>query len=63
MKSLLRGETQPERALIALVPHTTSLRCSRFEVPLSVQFLRFGVFDAQSLVTDSACEGLRFCAA
>jgi mRNA-degrading endonuclease toxin of MazEF toxin-antitoxin module len=51
MKFSLRGEARSERALVVLVPHTTSLRNSRFEVPLPVQFLRFGVFDAQSLVT------------
>jgi mRNA-degrading endonuclease toxin of MazEF toxin-antitoxin module len=51
MKSLLRGEARPERALVALVPHTTSLRNSRFEVPLAVQFLRPCAFDVQRLVT------------
>lgn len=40
-----------ERTLVTLVPHTTSLRNSRFEVPLPVQFLRPGAFDVQSLVT------------
>jgi len=40
-----------DRALATLVPHTTSPRQSRFEVTVSVSFLRTGVFDAQSLVT------------
>jgi mRNA interferase MazF len=40
-----------DRALVTLVPHTTSPRQSRFEVTVSVPFLRAGVFDAQSLVT------------
>jgi mRNA interferase MazF len=40
-----------DRALVTLVPHTTSPRQSRFEVSVSVQFLRTGVFDAQNLVT------------
>ena len=40
-----------DRALVALVPHTTSVRGSRFEVPVPVPFLRAGAFDAQSLVT------------
>jgi len=40
-----------DRALVTLVPHTTSPRQSRFEVAVSVPFLRVGVFDAQSLVT------------
>jgi mRNA interferase MazF len=40
-----------DRALVTLVPHTTSPRQSRFEVSASVPFLRAGVFDAQNLVT------------
>jgi mRNA interferase MazF len=40
-----------DRALATLVPHTTSARNSRFEVSVSVPFLKAGVFDAQSLVT------------
>jgi mRNA interferase MazF len=40
-----------DRALATLVPHTTSLRGSRFEVGLKIRFLREGGFDAQSLVT------------
>jgi mRNA interferase MazF len=40
-----------DRALITLVPHTTSPRGSRFEVDAQVRFLKKGVFDAQNLVT------------
>jgi mRNA interferase MazF len=40
-----------DRALVTLVPHTTSPRQSRFEAAVSVSFLRVGVFDAQNLVT------------
>lgn len=40
-----------DRALVTLVPHTTSLRNSRFEVALPVRFLKPGGFDAQNLVT------------
>jgi mRNA interferase MazF len=40
-----------DRALVTLVPHTTSPRQSRFEAAVSVSFLRAGVFDAQNLVT------------
>src|SRR5580765_807968 len=40
-----------DRALVTLVPHTTSPRHSRFEASVSVPFLRAGVFDAQSLIT------------
>ena len=40
-----------DRALVTLVPHTTSPRQSRFEAAISVPFLRAGVFDAQNLIT------------
>ena len=40
-----------DRSLVTLVPHTTSVRGSRFEVPLKVRFLKEGAFDAQNLVT------------
>lgn len=40
-----------DRALIALVPHTTSIRGSRFEVAVPKQFLKAGAFDVQGLVT------------
>jgi mRNA interferase MazF len=40
-----------DRALVTMVPHTTSARGSRFEAAVSVPFLRTGVFDAQNLVT------------
>ena len=40
-----------DRALVTLIPHTTSPRGSRFEVEILKQFLKEGVFDAQNLVT------------
>ena len=40
-----------DRALVTLVPHTTSPRQSQFEAAVSVSFLRVGVFDAQNLIT------------
>jgi mRNA interferase MazF len=40
-----------DRALITLVPHTTSVYGSRFEVDVQARFLKSGVFDAQNLVT------------
>jgi mRNA interferase MazF len=40
-----------DRALVTMVPHTTSARGSRFEASVSVPFLRAGAFDAQNLVT------------
>ncbi len=40
-----------DRALATLVPHTTSLRGSRFEVKVKNKFLREGVFDVQNIIT------------
>jgi len=40
-----------DRALVALVPHTTSVRGSRFEVGTKTRFLRPGAFDTQNVVT------------
>ena len=40
-----------DRALVSMIPHTTSARGSRFEAAVSVPFLRPGVFDAQNVVT------------
>lgn len=42
---------EQDRALVALIPHTTSVRGSRFEVNVPVKFLRAGVFDAQNIIT------------
>ena len=50
---------EADRALVTLVPHTTSPRGSRFEVPIRARFLRAGVFDAQSLVTIPVAKMLR----
>ena len=40
-----------ERALVTLVPHTTSVRGSRFECNVPARFLKDGAFDLQGLVT------------
>ena len=40
-----------DRALTSVVPHTTSIRGTRFEVALMVRFLKPGAFDAQNLVS------------
>jgi mRNA interferase MazF len=40
-----------DRSLVCLVPHTTSVRGSRFEVATTVRFLQPGAFNTQSLVT------------
>ena len=33
-----------DRALVTIVPHTTSLRGSQFEIPVGVPFLKAGAF-------------------
>lgn len=43
--------TLQDRALVTVVPHTTTLRGSKFEVALKVAFLRPGAFVAQNIVT------------
>jgi mRNA interferase MazF len=48
-----------DRALVTIVPHTTSARGSRFEAAISVPFLRAGVFDAQNLVTIAHAKPIR----
>ena len=40
-----------DRALITLVPHTTSTRGTHFEAAVQAPFLRAGAFDAQGLIT------------
>jgi mRNA interferase MazF len=40
-----------DRALVTLIPHTTSPRGTRFEVAITTSFLRPGVFDAQNPIT------------
>lgn len=40
-----------DRALVTLVPHTTSPRNSRFEIAIPTKFLKPGVFGTQNLVT------------
>ena len=51
--------TDVDRALVAIVPHTTSPRGSRFEVPVSVRGLQNGVFDVQNLQAVSLAKCLR----
>ncbi len=48
-----------DRALVTLVPHTTSVRSSRFERAVSLPFLKPGAFDAQGLVTVPTVKLLR----
>ena len=43
---------ETDRSLVTVVPHTTSLRQSRFEIAAaSPRFLKSGAFDVQGIVT------------
>jgi len=42
---------ESDRALVGVVPHTTSVRGTRFEVATQTPFLERGAFDTQNLVT------------
>jgi len=43
--------TDLDRALITLVPHTTALRGSQYEIQVAVPFLKPGAFLVQSVAT------------
>lgn len=42
---------ESDRSLVTVIPHTTALRQSRFEIAVPVRFLRPGAFEAQGIVT------------
>jgi mRNA interferase MazF len=48
-----------DRALVTVIPHTTSPRGTRFEVSIPTVFLRGGVFDAQNPTTISLAKLIR----
>jgi len=48
-----------DRVLVAVVYHTTALRGSRYEVPMRVNGLDEGGFDAQSIYTIPAVKLIR----
>ena len=48
-----------DRVLVTLIPHTTSVRGTRFEIVLPKRFLSTGAFDAQGLVTVAPARLLR----
>lgn len=48
-----------DRVLVTLMPHTTSVQGTRFEVAVSKRFLKAGAFDAQGLVTVARARLLR----
>ena len=45
------GYSDPDRALITIVPHTTSLRGSQYEIAVDVPFLKAGAFLVQNVAT------------
>jgi mRNA interferase MazF len=48
-----------ERALVLVVPHTTSLRGTQFEIPSQERYLKAGVFGGQYLITVPVVKLLR----
>lgn len=48
-----------DRALITIVPHTTSLRGSQFEIPVHVPFLKPGAFLAHGVSTYPSVRAVR----
>ena len=48
-----------DRVLVTLVPHTTSVQGTRFEVAVPKRFLKAGAFDAQGLVSVATARLIR----
>jgi mRNA interferase MazF len=48
-----------DRALVTIVPHTTSLRGSQFEIPVGVPFLKAGAFLVQGVSTYPQVRAIR----
>ena len=48
-----------DRALVTIVPHTTSTRQTRFEVPVTARFLKPGAFEVQNIQTISLAKFVR----
>jgi mRNA interferase MazF len=57
---LNRAFGESDRALISVIPHTTSLRGSDLEVQICVPFLKTGAFLVQNPVTVPAVKAERF---
>ncbi len=53
------GYGDPDRALVTVVPHTTSLRGSRFEIQVSAPFLKPGAFLVQNIATYPNARAIR----
>ena len=48
-----------DRVLVTLVPHTTSVAGTRFEVAIPKSFLKIGAFDAQGIVSVATARLIR----
>ena len=48
-----------DRALVTIVPHTTSLRGSQFEIPIIVPYLKQGAFLVQGVSTYPQVRAIR----
>lgn len=48
-----------DRALITILPHTTSLRGSQYEIPVIVPFLKPGAFLVQNIATYPTVRAMR----
>lgn len=48
-----------DRALITVIPHTTSLRGSRYEIPVPVPFLKPGAFLVPNVATYPVVRAVR----
>ena len=55
--SVAYGDT--DRALVTIIPHTTSLRGSQYEIAIDVPFLRQGAFLVQNVATYPNVRALR----
>jgi mRNA interferase MazF len=49
-----------DRAVITIVPHTTTLRGTGYEAPVSAFFLRPGAFNGQAVGTVGVTDAIRF---
>lgn len=57
---LNRAFRDTDRALISVIPHTTSLRGSDLEIAISVPFLQPGAFLVQNPITIPAAKAEKF---
>ena len=53
------GYRDQDRALVMIVPHTTSLRGSEYEIPVEAGFLKPGAFLVQNVATYPVVRAIR----